>query len=133
MLPSKKIDLQRDFAVGVYLSEAQDPIPHGYQSLKQFSLLSLRMCSKPALLEGLEVDYYMWSWLLISQTVFNFIIAHVQQTGAAGGPGGGLLYVKLVINQSTNFFPNVIIAYVQQTGADGEPGGGLSYVELVIN
>jgi hypothetical protein len=25
------------------------------------TMLSLRMCSKPALLEGLEVDQYMWS------------------------------------------------------------------------
>jgi hypothetical protein len=34
----------------------------------QLSQLSLRMCSKPALMEGLEVNYYLWSWLSINQT-----------------------------------------------------------------
>ncbi len=56
----------------------------------------------------------------------------MQQTGAAGGPGGGLLYVEMVINQSIKF-STVIIAHVQQTSAAGGPGGGLFYVKLVIN
>jgi hypothetical protein len=30
MSSSKKIDLYRDFAAGVYLSEAQNPIPPSY-------------------------------------------------------------------------------------------------------
>ncbi len=30
MSSSKQIDLLRDFAVGVYLSEAQNPTPHPY-------------------------------------------------------------------------------------------------------
>ncbi len=40
MSSSKKIDLKRDFAAGVYLSEAQDPVrPPHTQCIRVYSIL----------------------------------------------------------------------------------------------
>jgi hypothetical protein len=81
------------------------------------------------------MDYYMWSWLSINQPIFFIvIIAHAQQTGAAGGFGGGLVHVKLVINQSTQFFPHMLsLRMCSRPALTKGPGGGPVHVELVIN
>jgi hypothetical protein len=56
------------------------------------------MRSKPALLEGLEVDCYMWSWFSINQTVFTFSLRMCSKPALLEGLDAGYQLIN-------RFFP----------------------------